>query len=135
MNKNITDRLKLALSQSSYWDREKFIKYFDTIQNLVPDGNRDWDEYAGEKWGSILVDNKVVAYVSREFPLVFLKAELSNITDSLQDLIIINFSDNHVTEYSIDSVFFEKWSQGRSNTGDLDAQNLSVNDIWWATIL
>jgi hypothetical protein len=135
MNKNITDQLKLALSQSSYWNREKFIKYFDTIKNSFPNGNKDWDEYAGEKWGSILVDNKVVAYVSREFPLVFLKTEIANVAESLQDIIIIYFSDNNTDEYSIESNFFQQWSQGRSNIGDLDAQNLSVNDIWWATIL
>jgi hypothetical protein len=135
MNRNIMDRLNLALSQSSYWSRDKFIKYLDTITNSVPDGMQDWDEYAGEKWGSILVDNKAIAYISREFPLVFIKTELAHITDSLQDITTINFSDNHATEYSIDSAFFEKWSEGRSNTGDLDAQNLSVNDIWWATII
>jgi hypothetical protein len=135
MNRNITNQLNLALSQSRYWSRDKFIKYLNTITNLVPGGNKDWDEYAGEKWGSILVDNKVAAYINREFPLVFIKAELSNITDSLQDIITINFSDNDTTEYSVDSTFFEKWSEGRSNTGDLDAQNLSVNDIWWATII
>lgn len=135
MNQDITAQLKLAFSQSSSWNREKFIKYLDTLEELILNGKKDWDEYAGEKWGSVLVKRKALAYISREFPLLFLQSELAGISNSFQELVILYFSDNDIGEYSIDPNFLEKWSQGRSNTGGLDTQDLSASDIWWATIL
>ena len=135
MSRDITNQLQIAFSRADFWRKEQFVEYLKILENSIPESKKDWDEYAGERWGSILAAKKTVAYLNQEFPILLIQKELKTIGNSFKDLVVLNFSHNDIGEYSIDPILFEHWSQGRSKTGGLDAKDLSASDIWWATIL
>jgi hypothetical protein len=135
MSKDITEQLKIAFEKSSSWSREKFIEYLNLLGNSVMDSEKDWDEYAGERWATVLLRGEVIAYISKDIPLLFISYEFMHVTKPFEELVVIWFSDNDSAEYSVDSDVFQDWSKGRSKTGGLDVENLSVSDIWWATII
>ncbi|MDV3349822.1 hypothetical protein QGP82_14040 [Leptothoe sp. LEGE 181152] len=135
MIRDITSQIQWAFSKASYWDRKEFMKCLTTLETLIPGSRKNWDEYAGEKWGIILIEGNVLAYVNRDFPLLFIQYEYQSIQDSLDGLVVILFSDHDTSEFALETAIFNQWSQGRSDTGGLNSDELSASDIWWATIL
>ena len=133
--RNITTQINLAFSKATFWSQSSFTACLDDLTDLIPDGEIDWDEYAGERWGMILANRDTVAYLNREAPLLLLQSKYQNIENYFQNLVVLYFSDIDTPEYSLDTMLFEKWSNGRSTRGAVDNQSLSASDIWWATIL
>ena len=135
MSRDISNQLQLPISRDDIMRKELFIESQKILENSIPESKKDWDEYAGERWGSIFVAKKTVAYLNQEFPILLIQKELKTIGNSFKDLVVLTFSHNDIGEYSIDPILFEHWSQGRSKTGGLDAKYLSASDIFCATIL
>ena len=135
MSRDITNQHQIAFSRADFWLKEQFVEYLKILESSISEGKKDWDEYAGERWGSILVGKNTIAYLNQEFPILLIQKEFQTLGNSFKDLVILTFLHNDIGEYSIEPILFENWSHGRSKTGGLDAKNLSASDIWWATII
>ncbi|MBW4487870.1 MAG: hypothetical protein KME12_08775 [Trichocoleus desertorum ATA4-8-CV12] len=135
MVKDITNKIIFALSQSSLWNRNKFLTHLEVLAQAVKGGILDWDEYAGENWGRVLTLGEPIVYLHKSAPIIFIQENFQNLVAQSEDLHCLLFS--HVDEeiYALDEKFFEQWSEGRSKSGGLKNESLSVSDIWWATVL
>jgi hypothetical protein len=135
MIRDITNEINSAFSCSLIWDRDKFFTYLNQITHSIQGGILDWDEYAGENWGRVLIQEEPIIYFYRHSPLVFVQQRFRDVVVKYSDLHCIVFSNADEESYSLDANFFEQWSKGRSKTGGLKNNSLSVSDIWWATVL
>jgi hypothetical protein len=135
MTMNVTNKIQYAMSQKSSWNREKFVDYLDKFAKLTLEGSKDWDEFAGERWGIISSNKTPLVYLNKNFPLAFIQDSLIEKLATFDDLVLLSFQDIHEEIYALDESFFEQWSYGRSKTGELKDTSLSVSDIWWATVL
>lgn len=135
MTRDITAKIQSTFSQTSLWSKEKFCSYLNLFATSTQGATKDWDEYAGENWGRVLVQKQPIVYLHRASPLVFVQEKFQDVVAQYNDLQIITFFDPDEEIYSLNPTFFEKWSQGRSKTGGLKEDSLSVSDIWWATVL
>lgn len=134
MKTDITSVIQSAFS-SSPWKPDEFHAYLNSLTDSTEDGIFDWDEFAGENWARVLIQDQPVIYLHRSAPLVFIQKNLQNIIPKVNSLFYITFLDPDDAIYSLDENFFEQWSHGRSKSGELNANSLSVSDIWWATVL
>jgi hypothetical protein len=135
MIKDISGKVNSAFLKSHLWNQESFLQRLNQLESLIQGATKDWDDYAQENWGIILVNNKPAAFINRLYPLIFIQENLKNIKLPIDDLEVVIFCDPDKEAYSIGSSLFEQWSNGRSKTGGLKENSLSASDIWWATIL
>jgi hypothetical protein len=132
---NISNKVNSAFSKSCDWNQEKFLHRLNKIKSLIQGSIIDWDEYAGENWGIILVLDRPIIYINRSYPIALIQEKLKDFELPIDDLEVVIFSELDVEAYCLDSSLFEEWSKGRSKTGDLNNKSLSASDIWWATVL
>ncbi len=134
MIKDITRQISSVFSHP--WSREEFMMCLCRLEFVVKEGSTVWEENDGEKWATIVVKDKAVAYLHTRYPLLFIREDLldTHLTNTFSHLEAIAFTDRDAELYSIDLIVFERWSCGRSRGGGLKANCLSASDIWWATV-
>lgn len=126
---DLSDAFKAARLASSVWTHDAVAHVLRTL--TVGKAVFDW-EPPGEQWGRVSDDEGNIACVCARVPLAFVieRADVSRVTESVHWIRCRSF-DTH--RFSIDKALLEEIF-GREVTDAVDYTNLSVNDLWFATI-
>lgn len=114
--------------------------FITAISLLQSDLNYDWDEWSGEEWLTLLIDNARVAMICIKIPIIFV-SEQHNIYiqtfDLIKKLYKVIIKDFDECIWSIDlnkykSLFPElEW---HASEDAVDVTSFSTNEFWFATI-
>ena len=95
----------------------------------------DWDQGAGENWARLIVNQRVVAFVHMQKPLVIVAAEVSGVADELRAMGVPT-----IMVPDVDTPFLHAERNLIAKLADrqisevLDEAQFSAEDLVWATI-
>lgn len=134
--KNLLKHLEDAQSSKNQWSAFQTEALLESLCKASCDARCEWEE-GDEMWARVILGDEVIAIVSAEMPLVILRHAHQNLADSAQldrklvRIAIVQKFDEPVmrtTRFEIEQIF------NRLLSGNIDYENLSINDLWWATV-
>ena len=132
---DLTDVLIEAQNKNYFWSKDKLHMLIN--QNVLL--QFDWDRECGERWASIMLNNKFAGYISCFVPLCFCKVDFaeemkSSFKDEITVIIVKDFDEKR---WYIDDKKLIKNLNGFMwiiEEEVLNIKRFSINDLWYATI-
>lgn len=132
---DLTDVLLKAERYNSLWSKDSLKSLINKNKNVI----FDWDMECGERWATILLNNKFLGYISSVIPLVFCKSVLLKDTQKILECKVLFISEDDFDDkkWFIDPQRLERESKKLKwivNEQVLNFEKFSINDFWYATI-
>lgn len=126
---NITSTIKVAISKNIIWSVNFF---FSTVERIEEIGFKISFWEGEENWASILADDKIIGYIWKKYPLIFILAQYSDeIKDNLKDYDYITIVE---VKSLIDKEFKINYDELK---GEIDFglcyDGFSIEDLWFHT--
>lgn len=127
--KNLTHIFKQIITSNSNWSTSLFYLVLETLKTM----NVDLSFWEGEEnWASISINDKVVGYVWRKYPLVVIEkkvsSEIKNILKEIEGIYFIEVDSLREDLFKIEDekikVYFEDFNNFNSFT---------MEDLWFQT--
>ena len=127
--KNITDIFKRIIASNINWSTSLFYLVLETLKG----SNIDLSFWEGEEnWASILINNKVVGYMWRKYPLVVIERKRSSeIKDLLNDIEGIYFIDVDSLNKDLFKMEDEDIKVHFENFNNFDS--FTMDELWFQT--
>jgi hypothetical protein len=131
---DLTDIFRDALKSRDNWTSARTEELLEALKRALPGSSIDW-EPPNENWGAVLLDKEVPAHVCALAPIAFVKSafstRLSSILDSFE-VYTIFYQKIGDTSYRIDKSILKQLVNRDLSLFDYD--NISLNEIWFATV-
>lgn len=132
---DLTDVLLKAERYNSLWSKDSLKSLINKNKNVI----FDWDMECGERWATMLLNNKFLGYISSVIPLVFCKSVLLKDTQKILECEVLFISEDDFDDkkWFIDPQRLERESKKLKwivNEQVLNFEKFSINDFWYATI-
>ncbi|MCC6527425.1 MAG: hypothetical protein IT373_32560 [Polyangiaceae bacterium] len=129
---DLTKTLLAAVATAGHWDEAAVADTLGALVAKLPGSRVDW-EPGDEQWGRILTsDNQVAAILCVRFPMGVALTNLWGVNlpggvcwVMVDDMFSPGFS---VERGALEAAF------GRKITDNVNLGQLSINDLWWATL-
>lgn len=127
--KNITLDIKTAISKNVLWRTNEFFNALERLENK----NYEISFWEGdENWATVLVNNKVIAYLWQKYPLGFVNSEYMSIMENLlQSYGFVTLIETSNFEKKIFKIDYEEL-KNEIDYG-LNSDRFSVEDLWFYT--
>jgi len=131
----LTETLSVAASKSSEWSLEMARGVLSSIAKSVPGASVDWEQ-GDEAWGRVVAGREVVAFVHGTWPIVitspFLEKSVRQVSTIGAAAVVVasSFSER---AFCVDKAVLERLCS-RPLSENVDYRELSINDLWWATV-
>ena len=132
--KNLQDVILLADEKKKYWDKDKIRRVLAILSRAIKPSMVDWEE-DDEEWGRIICGGDIIAIICVKLPLIIISSQYEAISKKIDGISCLVFpvrdfdlEKHRVSKSILERVFERKLSE------NLNYEELSINDIWWATI-
>ena len=128
---------ELATAQSAAWSADGFDRALQTLRASCAGARIDWDRGAGEDWGRLLRQKRVIATLWRRGPFAFVDSQYgSDLVAALEELhcrwVVVDDWSSPI--YSIDQEHLRGLLGRHKPAAYFDPAAFSANDLWWATV-
>lgn len=137
MTTDLTQPLIAARERAQEWTQETFWKTVELLLEKLPDTFLRFDYDAGEEWASIRWEEDLVALVRYDAPLIII---VEGSAKKVQPFL----ESNQIVTILVESMESKIYSIKPSKIGEIFPKNdwpseipsdqLSIGDLWWATI-
>jgi hypothetical protein len=126
------DPILRAARDDTEWSDKHAASLLQAIASRFRGGVVDWDE-GSEEWGRVVLDGKdVVALVCRRLPLGIAKAAHAHQMPVGQvTWIVVELMSE--PKFRVGRLVLEQ-AFGRQLSDNVNYEQLSANDLWWATV-
>lgn len=122
-----------ALKKQNSWRTHELRSALSECKEQIPDAIIDWEE-CDENWGRVLQGGKVILLISALVPIAFVLSDLqATVQKHLRDCAIVPVESFSQQDFSIDRTLLEQ-VVGRDVSANVNCGQLSIDDIWWATV-
>jgi hypothetical protein len=127
--KNLTDIFKQIIARNINWSTSLFYLVLETLKG----SNIDLSFWEGEEnWASILINNKVVGYIWRKYPLVVIEKKISSeIKDILKDIEGIYFIEVDSLNEDLFKIEDEETKVHFENFNNFNS--FTMEELWFQT--
>jgi len=133
MTVSLNCQFEKALRKQSYWGAADVRSVLSDCKKRIKDSQIDWDE-GDENWGRLVHDGKVIVFINALIPLAFLLSIHSNaLKEILGDCIVVPVESFSSESFSVNTQLLEQ-VVGREVSTNLNYDQLSIEDLWWATL-
>lgn len=121
-----------GLAASMMWTYERVAQTLQALAIHYPGSRVDW-EPGDEEWGRVVdPEGEVVGLVCARVPLGIVRNDLPQ--SELPHLVEwLRFKSMHDASYRVSPEILERVF-GRQPSRNIDYEELSLNDLWWATV-
>ncbi|XXY17783.1 hypothetical protein WME88_57110 [Sorangium sp. So ce216] len=132
MKQDLSDVFRHSRAASATWTHEKVQDVLQALAAHSPGSWVDWEPF-DEEWGRVLdADNKVLGLVCARVPIGAARDDVP--LAELPSLVTwIQFMYMHDHRYRVYPELLEEVF-GRKISRNVDCEDLSMNDLWWATV-
>ncbi|WP_437609179.1 hypothetical protein WMF20_49580 [Sorangium sp. So ce834] len=132
MKQDLSDVFRHSRAASATWTHDKVQDVLQALAARSPGSWVDWEPF-DEEWGRVLdADNKTLGFVCARVPIGAARDDLP--TAELPSAVTwIQFRSIHDHNYRIAPEILEEIF-GFEVSRNVDYEDLSMNDLWWATV-
>ncbi|WP_159397848.1 hypothetical protein [Sorangium cellulosum] len=132
MKQDLSDVFRHSRAASSTWTHEKVLDILHALAARAPGASVDW-EPGDEEWGRVLdADNEVLGLVCARVPIGAARDDVP-LSELPSAVVWIQFRHIHDHNYRIAPEILEEVFGFRVSR-NVDYEDLSMNDLWWATV-
>ncbi|XYH97997.1 hypothetical protein ACMHYB_61370 [Sorangium sp. So ce1128] len=132
MKQDLSDVFRYGHAASANWTREKVREALRALVARSPGSWVDW-EPGDEQWGRVLdADNDVLGLVCARVPIGAARDDVP-LAELPSAVTWIQFRHMHDHRYRVAPELLEEVF-GRKISRNVDYEDLSMNDLWWATV-
>jgi hypothetical protein len=135
---DLTQDLVSASARSDSWTESKFLEVRSEVIETVRGSYSDWDPEAGEEWGRVLVERKTMFMLRINFPFCFADKSFQVILQPILEkyaVVTVYVSDWDGPDFQVDPQMANTLFGRDLVFYGIDLSHLSVNDLWWATVV
>lgn len=133
MTESLDRYFETALRKKDRWDVAEVRNALAGCRQRIADTHIDWEE-GDENWARLLKDRQVILLLSALIPLAFV---LSNhrdaVLDVLRDCLVVPVESFSSERFNVSRKLIER-IVGREISTNVNYDQLSINDLWWATV-
>jgi hypothetical protein len=132
---SLTPIILEAKTSNPDWNVEEFRKLGAKLPTLLENSFFDWDEDAGENWGSLQLSKNLILFLSCKIPVCFIADKWFNTFEQLLGqftVATIKVHDFDAQTYRIDDKIIEEIAG--ETPKEINYRQCSIQEIWWATI-
>jgi hypothetical protein len=128
---DVSDSLADALAGA--WTQEKSVEALHWVAANIQEVVIDWE--APEDWGTLILQDQLVAHVWMRGPLVLLRADQTATSEAClsRGLRVISVRDFNVPCLTAAQPIVNKFCEGQP-IAPIDGSRFAANDLWYATI-
>lgn len=132
MKQDLSDIFQQSRPASATWTHEKVQDVLQALAALSPGSWVDWEPF-DEQWGRVLdADDDVLGFVCARVPIGAARDDVP-LSDLPSDVAWIRFRSTNDHDYRIAPELLEEVF-GREISRNVDYEDLSLGDLWWATV-
>lgn len=133
MATDLTEIFEKAHNEKNSWSRDNVIRVLKILKDCIPESQVDWEE-GDENWGRVIGYGEEVAFCNALVPVVVVHEKYSKcvqLTNLGCHLIVVDSFSDHV--FRIEPTILEQ-IVGRQVSRNVSYDELSILDLWWATV-
>lgn len=137
---DITFAFESALEASTGWNYGIVAQTLQSIVVCNSTWEKDWDELAGENWGTILSPTETVALICSKVPLLFVKDAFFDpiakhlSSSELLNLTIVSTIDFDLRQFTVKKDVIESIFNISITGSDFDVNCFSASDLWYFSV-
>ena len=132
MVESLDSYFQTAMANKDSWSESRLRHAFDHCKEMLLGSYIDWEE-GDENWGSLLKKDKVVLIASAIIPLAFVLSDYQDLAEVLGDCVVVPVASFSADTFSIDRKLLEQLVD-REVSDNVNYDQLSIMDLWWATV-
>lgn len=133
MTSPLNDQFRAALKRRNCWNFDRLRSALFACKERIAKAIVDWEK-GDENWGRVLKNGEVVLLISALIPLAFVAyRSRDTVQEILGDCLAVAVESFSQEDFSIDSKLLEKLV-GRAVSSNVNYNQLSIDDLWWATV-
>ncbi len=122
-----------AIKKRDAWNLGSTRSALSECKERMHDANIDWEE-GDENWGRILQGGKVILLICALVPIAFVLTDhYATALKHLGDCPAVPVESFSQDDFSIDRTLLTQ-ILGREVSANVNYEQLSIDDIWWATV-
>jgi hypothetical protein len=133
MTRDITTEFEDAATRAADWTHADVATLLEAVTNEHPHAQADW-EPGDEEWGRVLDPDgeHVIALICAKLPLGFIRGE-APVLRSPHRFVWISAESMDAASYRVVPEVLDRLF-GRAVSRNLTYDEVSAQDIWWATV-
>ncbi|WP_437634842.1 hypothetical protein [Sorangium sp. So ce854] len=132
MKQDLSDIFRQSRAASATWTHEKVQDVLRALAASSPGSSVDWEPF-DEQWGRGLdAGDDVLGFVCARVPIGAARDDVP-LSELPSDVAWIRFRSTNDHDYRIAPELLEEVF-GREISRNVDYEDLSMNDLWWATV-
>ncbi|WP_437609181.1 hypothetical protein WMF20_49585 [Sorangium sp. So ce834] len=133
MKQDLSDIFRHSRAASGKWTHDKVQDVLQALAAHSPGCSVDW-EPGDEAWGRVLdADTEIVGLVCARIPIGAVRDDVPR-SELPSDVTWIRFKSTRERDYQVAPELLEKVF-GREVSGSIDYGALSLDELWWATVI
>lgn len=133
MTGSLDCQFEIALGKKDCWGVAEARTVLAECRTRIGDSQIDWEE-GDENWARLVKNGEVILLVSALIPLTFvLSSYCDALLDVLGDCVAVPVESFSAESFSVSRQLMEQ-VVGREVSTNVNYDQLSIDDLWWATV-
>jgi hypothetical protein len=133
MTESLDCQFEIALRKKDYWGVAEARNLLAEFRTRIGDSQIDWEE-DDENWARLVKNGEVILLVNALIPLTFvLSSYCDALLDVLGDCVAVPVESFSAESFSVSRQLMEQ-VVGREVSTNVNYDQLSIDDLWWATV-